>query len=596
MTARNAWFWAFTAAILFLAVVGYERFVYRPPAGPLPLLPGLVAAQVDAIQVRPPDAPEIRVERTNGTWRLTRPLSYPGQANSIEALLESLEQIVPATTITGTELKSGTETGGSYGLETPRASLVLSAGGVRQQLLIGSPTAPGDQVFVQVVGSEGVSVIDSELLKLIPVSANMWRDTELFDLEDGIYDSISVTSGGGVLELTRDAADRTWQIIRPMQARADGMLVGQLVQGLRDLQVKEFVSDDPRVDRQTWGLQPPQVEIVFSSGTNVLRTLQFGTPVDGATNALYAVGPDGIAVVVAAADPIQGWQATPNDFRDPQLLKVPREVTSIEVSNGEAFSLVNSTNGIWRIEPLGIPADPDTVRRFLLDLQGLRVLRFVKDVVAEPDLPDYGLATPSFTVLLRADPETASQPARVIGLEFGAQHEDSVFVRRVDENAVYALGLTSLESIPAAAGHFRDLNLWKFNEDQVAALVVRKGDASWRLTRNGLNQWSLAEGSQGIVNPFGVEEAVHRLGELRAVVWTDWQQEAEARYGLDEDSVAITVELKDGSRKSLRFGFPSPAGHIYCGTMLEGASWVFEFPGDTFDLVQSFLIKPSNLP
>jgi hypothetical protein len=129
----------------------------------------------------------------------------------------------------------------------------------------------------------------------------------------------------------------------------------------------------------------------------------------------------------------------------------------------------------------------------------------------------------------------------------------------------------------------------------VAAVALQKGDKTWRLTRGGLNQWSLAPGSQGIVNAFAVEEAVHRLGQLAVVVWTDWGPEDTARYGLDETSLGLTVELKDGSRKTVRFGFPSPAGHVYAGTLLDGATWVFEFPGDAFDLLQSFLINPSNL-
>lgn len=595
MNSRSAWFWAFGAAIMLLALVGYERLFHRPPDGPAFLLPGFVAAEVDAVQVLPPDAPEIRVRRTNGVWEMTRPLAYPAQANSIEALLETLEALVPVTTLSGADLRKGGDDHAAYGLDTPRASLVFSMGGGRQQMLIGSLTAPGDQVFVQVVGREGVSVIDAHALKLIPVSANMWRDTGLFDLDDSSFDSVLVTTGGSVLELKQTAADRSWRIVRPTQARADSRLVEELIQGLRDLSVKRFVPDDPQADRQEWGLQPSDLEIVFAKGTNRVQTLEFGKPVEGATNAIYAIGRVSSTVVVVASDPLQAWQATPNDFRDRQLIKVPRSVTSIEVGNGESFTLVKTTNGVWRIEPLGIAADIGTVHRFIRDLEALRVTQFVKDVVAEPDLPGYGLASPAFRVEIKSEPEVAGPQGPLLALEFGSRQGEAVFVRRVDENAVYALDVSALESIPAAAGHFRELTVWSFTEDQVAAVTVQRGDAAWRLIRNGLNQWSLAPGSQGIVDAFAVEEAVHRLGQLQAVIWTEWDQGDVAKYGLDEDSVSLTVELKDGSRERVRFGFSSPSGHVYASTRLEGGSWVFEFPKDTFDLVEFVLIKPSNL-
>jgi hypothetical protein len=395
--------------------------------------------------------------------------------------------------------------------------------------------------------------------------------------------------------LVQKAADRSWQIVRPMQARADGRRVEELIQGLRDLSVKRFVSDDPTADRQGWGLQPPDLEIVFAKGTNRAQTLQFGKPVEGTTNEIYAAGRDLSAVVTVASDLLQAWQATPNDFRDRQLIRVPQDVTSIEIGNGESFTLVKATNGVLRIEPLGVPADAGTVGRFIQDLEALRVTQFVKDVVAEPDLAGYGLAPPRFRVAIKSDPEVAGQPTRVLALEFGAREGESMFVRRVDENAVYALDVSALERLPAAAGHFRELTVWNYTEDQVVAVEVQRGDAIWRLNRKGQNQWSLSPGSQGIVNAFAVEEAVHRLGQLRAVVWTDWEQGDVAQYGLDEDSVSLTVELKDGSRKSVRFGLPAPSGHVYADTLLEGNSWVFEFPRDTFDLAESFLIKPSGL-
>jgi len=380
-----------------------------------------------------------------------------------------------------------------------------------------------------------------------------------------------------------------------MQARADDALVEGRIQGLRDLTVGRFVSDNPRADREGWGLQPPSLEIVFADGTNTLQTLQFGNPVEGSTNALYAVGLDPSAVVVVASEPVQAWKATPNDFRDRQLIRLPRGVSSIEVSDGKTFSLVNTTNGTWRIEPLGLPADPATVHRFIQNLESLRVTRFVKDVVAEPDLPEYGLAIPALRVRFQLNAGSAGQPPSVLGLDFGSRTGDSVFVRRVDENAVYAVNFSALETIPAAAGHFRQLRVWNFSEDQVASLTLQKGGSAWRVIHNGPNQWSLAPGSQGMVNAFAVEDVAHRLGQLRAVAWADWNRTNLTRYGVDDDSVALTVELKDGSRKSVRFGFPAPSSHVYAATVLDGESWVFEFPSDTYDRVQSYLIKPSNL-
>jgi hypothetical protein len=398
-----------------------------------------------------------------------------------------------------------------------------------------------------------------------------------------------------VLELRRTKPEGSWEIVRPLTARADSAVISGLIRGLRDLTVQRFVSDDARADSAAWGLQPPQLRITFGQGTNEVQSLDFGRPVDGNDELVYANGRTAFSVVSVSSSGVSAWRATPNDFRDRQLIRAPAGVTSIEVRNSESFSLIQSTNGNWRVEPGGFGADPGTVRRFIKALEALRVMRFVKDVVAEPDLPAYGLAEPSFRVSLTSP--SASEPGAklTVGLEFGSGDGEAAFVRRLNENAVYAVSAAALKQLPAAAGHFRQLRVWNFSEDDVEALSVEKGAKSWRLVRNGLNQWALAAGSQGIVNAFAVEEAAHQLGELRAIAWTDWNRQDTARYGLDEDSYRLTVELKDGTRRSVRFGFPTPAGHVYADVILDGSPWVFEFPGDTFDLVKSFLITPSNL-
>jgi hypothetical protein len=472
---------------------------------------------------------------------------------------------------------------------------VLAATNGRQQILIGSLTGPGDQVFVQVVSREGIYVVDANLLKLIPNSASMWRDTALCELPANGYDGIEVTSPEAVLDLKRNATNQTWRIVRPMQARADDAQITKLVQGLRDLSVRRFVSDDPRADLEAWGLHPPQLQIVFSQGSNTVQTLQFGRPVEGRPDMVYAMGREPGSVVTVPADALHAWRATPNDFRDRQILKLPAAVSTIEIGNGTNFTLVNTTNGSWRVEPQGFAADPVTVERFVDALQNLYARQFVKDVVAEPDLPEYGLATPKFRVNFTFSPASDGHVPPPVGLDFGNENEGEVYARRTDESAVYAVDVDKLASLPAAAGHFRQLELWKFSEDQVASLSLQKGQSLWQIQRNGERQWSLAPGSQGIVNAFAVEEAAHRLGELSAVVWTDWGEQDLDRYGLGPDALTLTVELKDGTRKSVQFGFPAPSSHVYASTVLDGEPWVFEFPSETFDLVDACLIKPSNL-
>ena len=81
MSSRTIWFWLIAAAALF-AFIKFRPV--REPQSPLPVLPSFQAAAVSSIQILPKGHQlEIRAERTNDLWRLTRPISYPAQTAAI---------------------------------------------------------------------------------------------------------------------------------------------------------------------------------------------------------------------------------------------------------------------------------------------------------------------------------------------------------------------------------------------------------------------------------------------------------------------------------------------------------------------------------
>ena len=155
-----------------------------------------------------------------------------------------------------------------FGFDNPQFSLVIEAGGQRWQLLVGNKTAPGDQVFLRVVGVDGAFVADAGWLKFIPRSANDWRDTALVDAEQNDFDSIVLTNGAKVIELHRDATNHLWRMTRPLQARADGERITGALQQLQTARVTQFVTDDPKADLTAFGLQPADLDLWLGHGTN----------------------------------------------------------------------------------------------------------------------------------------------------------------------------------------------------------------------------------------------------------------------------------------------------------------------------------------
>jgi hypothetical protein len=598
MNSRNTWRWIIVAAGLFTFIFFYQRHVNKSGGGPATVLPNLKAAAATSVQVRPAAHLEIRADRTNGTWQLSKPLGYPAQAVSIESLLTELERLTPATYITARELRDRPTADEEYGFATPQASIIIEQPGYTNRLQVGAKTSPGDQVFLKVVGGEGVYVVDADLLKYIPRSADDWRDTALLDLKGLGFDRLAVTNGAKVFELRRDATNQLWRMVYPLQARANNAKAEESLQMLQSVRVRQFVPDDSRADVEAFGLQPPELEVALGQGTNTIARLQFGKSPTNDTRLVYARRVGLNAVVAVPKDLLAPWYALVNEFRDPLLVTLTAPVASIEVRGQDNFSVRQQTNNTWRVLPQDLPADADLVRALLSALSSLQIVEFTKDVATAPDLPLYGLASPTRRYTLRS-PATNSPSgptnAIITELNFGTNQADKVFAQRADEPGfVYAVKLADFQRLAAAGWQMRERRIWSLSANDVARATIRQEGRMRQIVRNGPNDWSLAPGSPGVINDLAVEETVSGLCQLTAVAWVGRGAADRARFGLSDNSHQITFELKNGEKTSVEFSNRAPAGVPCAAVTLDGEPWVFECPAWLYNYVQRYLsVAPS---
>src|SRR5436190_190774 len=201
MNFKSMWLWVVAAGVLFGACWFHYMQSARPQPGPQRILPQLRADQVTNVQIRLEGQTEVRAQRDAAAWVLTKPVTYAADGARITALLQALETTAPAIYISPGEVMRRPNAEEEYGF--PQATIMLRQGDYRAQVFIGSRTAPGNQVFLQVVGDQGVYVVDEALLKHIPQSADDWRNRVVFDLTK-TFDRITVTNAGNGFELLRD--------------------------------------------------------------------------------------------------------------------------------------------------------------------------------------------------------------------------------------------------------------------------------------------------------------------------------------------------------------------------------------------------------
>jgi hypothetical protein len=593
MNSKNTWLWLVIAAMLFAAIFVFQHYFHASANVVNAILPNLQPQSVTSVQVIPSGALEIRADRTNDGWLLSKPISYPAQPAAIEALLAALQKLTPATRISAAELREHHAAEADFGFEPPQTSLVIEAGGQRWQLLVGNKTPPGDQIFLRVVGVDGAFVADTDWLKFIPHSGSDWRDSTLVAADENDFDSIVLTNGAKAIELHRDPTNHLWRMLRPLQARADGERITGALQQLQTARITQFVTDDPKADLTAFGLQPADLDLWLGHGTNFSDGLHVGKSTTNDPAQVYAKREGWNAIVTTAKDSLSPWRGTVNDFRDPHLLELTAPVAEIEVHGQNNFTLQRQGSNDWRIAGEKFPADAASVQAFIKVLADLRVAEFVKDVVTAADLPLYGLAAPARQIILRS--AIGDSNAVIAQLSFAVQ-TNGIFVRRSDEDFIYSITAEDLNRLPEAGWEFRDRRIWHFTENDVAQITLHQNGQTRTMIHDGANKWSLAAGSQGIINPPALEETAHRLGELTAAGWIARNVTEPEKFGFNTNNLQITVALKTGEKLAVDFGTELPRAQTALAvTTLEGERWAFLFPPILYQFVLSYLTIPANV-
>ncbi len=597
MKTKTTALWFVLAAALATAIWVVEK--YFQPAAPAAngLLAGLHADQVTGIEIYPAGAPEISVSRTNKTWQLEKPFAYPAQAAAIDGLLGALEKLAPVTSLTAAEMSGRKDADAEFGFENPQFTLDINAGEQSWHLRVGKQTAPGDGVYVRVVGAAGAFVTDTGWLQYLRRDATDWRDTTLVDIADTV-DWIVITNGANI-ELRRDVTNRLWRMIRPYPARADGLRIITALQQLRSAKVSQFVSDDPKPDLAGYGLAPAALDVWLGHGTNFLTAIHVGKDAPGTPGQVFARREGWNAVVTTAKEPLAPWRGAVNDFRDPRLVELTAPVAEIEVRGENNFTLQRRGSNDWAVAGETFPVDAANVRLFIQQLATLTMADIVKDVVTGPGLQSYGLTNPpARQITLRS--VVGDTNSTIAQLLFGAATTNQVYVKRSDEDCVYALALADLGQLPATGLYFRERRIWNFSEAGVTNVTLRQNGKMAQLVRTGTNQWSVAAGS-AIINPLAVEETIHQLGGLTVAGWIGHNftaAEAE-QFGLNTNNLSIAIELKSGEKYALDFGGqldPRLAQTALAAVTLEGERWAFVFPPVIYPLVSSYLTISTNAP
>ena len=509
MNPRHTWTLVTLAFLTLGFILFFEKSTQKKEIHPqktAALIHGLNLAGLSSIEVLVRSNQAIRVEQTNREWAIVAPFSYPANQHRIDSFLSALNQIIDRDHISAEEIVNQRQSLSAYGLEPPQATVVIKSDRGRYEINIGSRTPMKNQLYLQLVGIEGVFFVNANLWERIPQTVDDWRHPSVTQINPSQFNRIRIqynTAPG--MEFALDNSTQLWRLISPINARANHPKILNVVSQLSQWQVKRFLPEAPKTNLSDYGLQPPEMTLSFASGTNDIAVVQFGKNPTNDSSVVYCRTLPYSTIFLILKEQLDILRSSYVDFRDQRLISMPLQIVdNIEIKGSENIILEKHANSNWFISsPFSAPADPDLMNQFLGNLSTLPICEFVKDVVT--DFSEYGLTQPSFSLVLKSsltnNPTTSTNQIREEVL-LGNTTSNKVYARISTDNSVYGVRSSDVKKLSVLAYQLRDRRIWDFQTNQVTSMTISIRGDSRKILRNSSGQWILDQDTTPLTSPF----------------------------------------------------------------------------------------------
>lgn len=269
-------------------------------------------------------------------WRLVAPLSARADADAVSDLIDELTGLEKERTLEDVEPAD-------LGLDPPRASVTLTAGGEDHVLRVGESVPASSNLIVGVDDRAEAFVVADSFWEALVQPAGDWRSREAFAAD---RDDIEAIELRGAVEVRLRRDDEVFRVEAPYRDEASEEKVGDLMAALTGLEIATFL--DGPLDPQALGLAPPAATVtVRLAGDDAPVEIAVGSPVgDDESARNVALGDQHFTaetelVDLAGLDPAM-WRSTAWS-----RLEV-YEIDAVEVRRDGATMKLERVAGDWR--------------------------------------------------------------------------------------------------------------------------------------------------------------------------------------------------------------------------------------------------------
>lgn len=516
------------------------------------------------------------VEKQGDQWRLTSPMAARADAGEVSRILDHLELMDRGEVITSRQQRKRQLTLADFGLDQPRARIVLGEGDREMTILIGRDAPVGGNLFIKEASDGSVLTVATNLLAELPSDVTALRDRRLFLGFPGEAARVDLKRRDGLLQLARDASS-VWRIRKPFTGRAAYDAVQGLLDGLYAARAVDFVADSFAA-ASLYGLDEPAAQITLVGDARYgEQVLLLGKPVEGRPDQVYATVQGTEAVLAVDRSLLTTVAVKADDLRDRRLITLPAyDIGYIEVQEGERIlKLARAEDGVWTLtEPRQFEAHDERIQAILSEWTGLRV----DDFVDQPgtNLAALGFAPPARRIMFaRRTPAAPADDAVTLVVSSQPAGEGRITVQLAGEDTLYRVSNDGLLALPMDPLYYRNLTALQVDPSTVRSVSVLAGGREQGAVREtATNEFTATAAGSEVIGEAALA-VLDAACTLRAVAYIEENPISLAAYGLDQPAATVTLGLSGPGAisKSILIGAEATPGTVFA--LVRGLDVVF---------------------
>lgn len=540
----------------------------------------------------------IECVKRGGQWFLLKPIEMRADTAMIRRVIDAVITLRKRETIDPDRREKRNLTLASFGLEVPRARLVIGNAQRMDEILLGDAAPFGDMIYVRMNTSVDVVGVTGKGTELLNVTWEDLVDHAVFPAGVKGAVRIEVKQPGGFFQLVlRDGA---WRVQQPFDGPADGIKVERMLGTLASLQMSCLSNETASLESSTYGFTTDEAAFhvsIWREGASDPFVLTVGKASQADSSQLYARISDVARICLIKRESLAFLNMKPESLRDRRIVASDlSKMASISLREGDQKTLmVKTTSGSWVIvEPLRYPANTRAIGsllRILSGLQGDEVSTLSGTNAMEGAVENMPCRVVLSYGALPMLESNVVGVAREVGTNltyrFSVPREDRENLVYCDETKscyrVNAYDLKRLwggmegqvEASLASPLPYMDRRILDFGQQQIRRITIVRQNREETVTVDADGVWTVESPPDGQIIDGAIPQLLEMTTRLQADRIESITSTNAAAYGLDESAMRVSFGLSGGGiQKTILFGRDDSGREgVFC--MVQGQDAIF---------------------